>query len=133
MKFYIFFSIIFHLNNLLIAQQALPEGCLDAFRSAALNSHNKFRSLHGASPLTESSAIDTSALTYAKQMAKSNDFAHSGNLEFGENIYETTWSLGGQNLDVSYCSQFGAECVASWYNEINLYDFSNQGEKIFKT
>ena len=79
----------------------LPNGCLDAFRQAALNAHNLYRSKHSADPLTEDTNLDSSAQSYATKLGITNDFKHSGLANVGENLYASYTSV---SLSVSMCS-----------------------------
>lgn len=111
-------------SKLIESQLALPKGCLNSFRQAALTIHNKYRAMHGSPLLSESNTIDTSAQEYATQVATTNVFAHSGNQLYGENLYG---QFNPQNLTISMCSQIGTDCVTSWYMEISQYNYSNPG------
>jgi uncharacterized protein YkwD len=125
MNFFNIFLSTFILLKCVSAQQSLPTGCLDAFRTAAFAAHNQYRALCGVPSLAESDTIGSSAQAWATQMATTNVFAHSGNSLYGENLYVQFSSSALSN--VSACSTLGVTCVESWYNEITSYDFSNPG------
>ena len=125
MKFFIIFLNTILLIKYISAQQSLPTGCLDAFRTAALTAHNQYRALCGVPSLTESDTIDSSAQAWATQMATTNVFAHSGNSLYGESLYGQFTS--GSLNNFSACSTLGTTCVKSWYDEISNYNFNNPG------
>ena len=58
----------------------LPPGCLDAFRNSALNAHNTLRRRHNSVELTETFALDASALNAATNMAVQGHLLSSSNL-----------------------------------------------------
>ena len=79
----------------LCANGQLPTGCLDAFRYSALQAHNDFRLKHSVGFINEDFNLDSSAQKSASNMAITNIFSHTSNLNnTGENIfaYYTTLS-----------------------------------------
>jgi|SRR5579862_6464309 len=81
---------------------------LDANAQAALDSHNKYRALHGASALT----WDDDLASYAASHASSCVFQHTGG-PYGENL-----AAGYGSVSAS---------IDAWYNEIKDYNFANGG------
>ena len=75
-------------------QSPYPAITLDAYRQQALDTHNSFRSAHGAPNLVLDSDLNDIAQKYAEKLAQTKVFEHSGNTlngnAIGENIYEIT-------------------------------------------
>ncbi len=71
------------------SQGSLSSECQDAFRNAALTSHNNFRAKHRAPALKGDSNIDASALSWSNEMASSGNLGHSDMQDLGENVYES--------------------------------------------
>ena len=80
----------------------------DKFGKEALEAHNKFRSLHQASELKWSRALEKDAQTWANQLAKEGRLKHD-DTDDGENVY----AMSGKD-DVS-----GEEVVGRWYSEVD--------------
>ena len=76
---------------------SITTNCLAAFRATALLQHNIYRAKHGAQNMTLDSAVDSSALAYAKYLASSGTFDHSDS-DYGENLYYE--SFQGLTLDI---------------------------------
>jgi hypothetical protein len=105
--------------------RAVDSNCLSAFRKAALDRHNTLRSKHSAPALVRQANIDQTALSYAQKLARENKFVHSGQKGVGENLY--AFYKSDSKADAAFCSNFGANCVQSWYDEIKLYNFDSPG------
>lgn len=60
--------------------------CQKNFQFACLEAHNKYRSLHGAPPLVTNLRLQEKAIKYAKFLAETDSFEHSGTIIFGENL-----------------------------------------------
>ncbi|CAF1308836.1 unnamed protein product [Adineta ricciae] len=105
-------------------QSPYPAITLDTYRQQALDTHNSFRSAHGAPNLVLDSDLNDIAQKYAEKLAQTRVFEHSGNTlngnAIGENIYEIT------GLSQPMYAK-GSDPSTSWYNEIKGYDFSNPG------
>jgi uncharacterized protein YkwD len=101
--------------------QSVSTECLNAFRQAALDSHNKLRASHDAPALVRQDNIDQTSLEYAKKLAIENKFDHSDQAGVGENLYVSFTKQ--PEADAAFCSAFGEDCVQSWYDEINDYNF----------
>ena len=82
--------------------------------------HNYYRAIHSAPPLTISHRLNLIAQNYANYLAKNSKFEHSrnrfGNETLGENLYMQWISEGPVPIS-------SRTTVASWYSEINDYDF----------
>ena len=74
--------------------------CLAAFRAAALSQHNTLRAKHKAQAMTQDSAVDASALKWAKYLASSGAFDHSDS-KYGENLY---YQSGNSGLTIDICT-----------------------------
>ena len=100
MNFYLFLT-LFSICAQKSLCQSLPNGCQDAFKTAALNVHNAYRAKHGSPPLVELSSIDSMALAWSQNLAKNNIFQHSGTKGVGENLYAV---YGGSLSSSSQCA-----------------------------
>lgn len=89
------------------------------FKSLALHSHNKYRAMHKAPPLTLNKNLCKFAEEWAKNLASRGVMQHRSNNKYGENIYYK-WGTG--NIQVS-----GSDAVDSWYSEITDYRFNSPG------
>jgi len=78
---------------------------LDSTAQSILDEHNKFRAMHGVSPLTWNSDLASFAESHASSC-----------------VFEHTNSAFGENLAAGFPS--AAAAVESWYNEISDYDFN---------
>jgi len=90
------------------------------FAKDAVNSHNKYRTQHGVAPLSLDLELCKHAQQYAETLANSCTFQHSGDPDYGENLY-WAWSS-----DPSFQIK-GSEAVDSWYEEsLNNYDYNRE-------
>lgn len=96
---------------------------LTNFRNATLTQHNTYRSTHRVPSLTTSNSLNTTAQSWADQMAASGSFQHSS---------ASQRNSAGENLYVSYTTAssiaagtLGNQAVTSWYNEVSSYNYSN--------
>ena len=80
----------------------------DKFGREALEAHNKCRSLHQASELKWSRALEKDAQCFANQLAKEGRLRHD-NTDDGENVYAM---FGKEDV----C---GEEVVGRWYDEVD--------------
>lgn len=77
---------------------------------------NNLRALHNAQPFKYDLNIESVAQSYANILIN-NKFEHSGNLNYGENLYkESLQNKSPINLFKS--------SVDAWYNEEKIYDYS---------
>ena len=83
-----------------------------------LNTHNKYRTLHGVTPLQWSTELAGFAQTHCTNLAVNSLFEHSKGSSYGENLY---FSFG--------YAENGARsrAVDAWYKEIEKYDFEKPG------
>ncbi|EDO40545.1 predicted protein, partial [Nematostella vectensis] len=91
------------------------------FEEEALLTHNNFRQVHNAPPMTLNRELSLQAKGYAEKIANLGALQHSSSGERGEDV--------GENLAVG-CKSFGVpltgkEAVTNWYNEVCKYDFNN--------
>ena len=75
-----------------------------------LSAHNRYRKLHGVTPVVWSEKIAASALAYAKTCPS----GHSASV-YGENL---SWASYGMDINL---------VVKKWYDEEPLYDYGNSG------
>ena len=102
--------------------------CQKAFRNAILNRHNYYRSLHDVTNLQNIATIERIALNFANKLASENQFYHSGNHNYGENLSIKYQSHRPFDLSsTSNCASIANDFVDSWYNEIKDYDWSSPG------
>lgn len=60
------------------------------FERKCIDAHNKHRKNHGVPSLSKKSELSKHAQQWAKYIAKSGDFKHSKNKDYGENIAMTS-------------------------------------------
>lgn len=87
-----------------------------SFDEQCLNSHNKYRSMHGCPPLVLNEELSTYATEWAQHLARSGKFEHRCNNRYGENLFY------GSGYVVA-----GEDPVKSWYEEIKNYNFNRPG------
>jgi len=89
------------------------------FQTLALKCHNEYRVRHRVAPLKLDTKLCEVAQEYADFLANTNQFEHSGDSVYGENLYwgwssESAWVLEAE------------EVVTSWYNERRGYDYLSE-------
>jgi len=89
------------------------------FQLDALKTHNLYRSKHKVASLKLDTELCKRAGEYADYLARTDTFEHSGDADFGENLY---WSWSS---DPRWVLE-GAEPVTSWYDECQGYDYSRE-------
>jgi len=94
-----------------------PTSGFTQFQLEALAEHNKHREKHGVQLLEIRKELCQSAQQYADRLAVRDQFQHSGDPMYGENLY---WGWSSQP---SWAPE-GREAVASWYSEGSEYDYS---------
>jgi uncharacterized protein YkwD len=92
---------------------------LAAFRATALKQHNFYRAKHSVPPLVLSAQLNDVAQHYAEQLARTHRLVHSGNNQYGENLF--AWQSSGQALPRPEV------VVDRWYSEIQNYNFDKPG------
>ncbi|XP_013870114.1 Golgi-associated plant pathogenesis-related protein 1 [Austrofundulus limnaeus] len=91
---------------------------VEAFKEKFLETHNTYRTMHQAPPLTYNSELCSKAQAWADQLLQRKTLAHS-ETDDGENVF---YSFSSASLNLK-----GNEAVDSWYKEIEKYDFSSPG------
>ncbi|XP_043914400.1 uncharacterized protein LOC122790830 [Protopterus annectens] len=86
-----------------------------AFCKELLDAHNKYRSLHGVSPLRMNPDLTKEAQNWAEHLVGIQALKNS-NTNYGENL----WYRWGNCMNPPK----GAEVAEAWYNEIQKYNFS---------
>jgi len=100
------------------SQQSLTS--FSQFAQDALDVHNKYRRVHAAPPLQLDLKLCRHAQNYANKLASSCSFQHSGDPDYGENLY-WAWSS-----DPNFKLQ-GGVAVDSWYDEsLQSYDYERE-------
>jgi len=101
-----------------LSQQSLTS--FSQFAQDALDVHNKYRRVHAAPPLQLDLKLCRHAQNYADKLASSCSFQHSGDPDYGENLY-WAWSS-----DPNFKLQ-GGVAVDSWYDEsLQSYDYDRE-------
>jgi len=80
-----YFSLFF--AYLLVVIQGLDT---ERYRQEALAQHNTYRVQCKADPLQRNSTLDQIAQKWCEQLASTNQFSHSGAIDYGENSYKKT-------------------------------------------
>ncbi|XP_062237142.1 Golgi-associated plant pathogenesis-related protein 1-like [Platichthys flesus] len=88
----------------------------ESFQKEFLETHNAYRAMHGALPLTLSSDMNDSSQKWADHLLELGVFQHS-DTKHGENIYHM---VGSGALT-------GKGAVDAWYSEIKDYNWSSPG------
>ncbi|KAM7352214.1 uncharacterized protein ACRADG_004848 [Cochliomyia hominivorax] len=86
------------------------------FELECLDSHNKYRAIHGSPAMKLNRKLCNLALDWSKQLAKQRSLQHRPHNDYGENIYYA------MNFEPS-----AEQCVKSWYDEIKNYNYSKPG------
>lgn len=90
---------------------------------------NMYRIKHKSQLINHNLEISKFSQNYANNLALTQQFKHSQNRKYGENLYMSMSSRGINKNDlVSYIKK----AIDSWYNEIKDYNFEN-GEFNSKT
>lgn len=94
-----------------------PKG---SFAKQSLDSHNRFRSMHGAPPLKWADDLAKEAQVWAEKLARARTLQHSSKQERNN---------AGENLAM-FSGKFdsaGEEATTMWYDEVKDYDFRRGG------
>jgi len=97
----------------LLQRQAGGDG-LEPELQHALDMHNYYRCLHGASALVWDDALHASSLQWAEHLANTGRFHHSG-------------ADAGENLAWGSPEYSAIDAVKSWYHEVNNYNPATAG------
>lgn len=93
-------------------------------RNILLSKHNSYRTTHHSPALTLNNSLNSTAESWAKQIATTGAFVHSSSNQrngAGENLYVfyTTASIATDTL--------ANNAVKSWYDEVAKYNYANPG------
>lgn len=120
MKAIFLFTILFFITESKFLERRLASLDLETLRNQILSRHNTYRAQHQVGNLVRNSAVETIAQDYSEYLAANGKFEHSGNKFNGNSL--------GENLYKSYgMAVSGTNAVDLWYNEVEIYDFNNQG------
>ena len=78
---------------------------------------NLYRSKHRAPPIKWDNAITNVSQTWSNHLLNTNQFLHSKNRTYGENLYMSGGLKFNNKVDII------KKAIDSWYSEIKLYDF----------
>ena len=92
------------------------------FQQNALDAHNKYRKKHHVGNLVLSKDLCNIAQKYAESLARTGNFAHSGDSYNGNPMGENLFACYGMKIT-------GKTMTDDWYNEINDYNFNRPGFK----
>jgi uncharacterized protein YkwD len=90
------------------------------FQQNALDTHNKYRQKHHVGNLVLSKDLCNIAQKYAESLARTGNFAHSGDSYNGNPMGENLFACYGMKIT-------GKTMTDDWYNEINDYNFNRPG------
>ena len=90
------------------------------FQKSALDAHNNYRAKHHVGKLVLNQELCDIAQKYAEELARTGNFAHSGNSFHDDNIGENLFACYGMKIT-------GKMMTDDWYNEVNQYNFNNPG------
>lgn len=76
--------------------------CLRAYQKECVEAHNMYRRKHHSPALKQDNRLNRVAQEYAQYLAESNQFEHSDNKEFGENL-AYSWSSKVNSMDEDDC------------------------------
>ena len=110
------FSILFLYSCFYIKINSLN---LEKIRDDILENHNYHRKRHQVDILVRNEEIENMAQKYSEYLASISNLKHSGNNNYGENLYYCFSTFG-------ICLT-GEKVSENWYNEIDDYDFNNPG------
>ncbi|XP_057688670.1 Golgi-associated plant pathogenesis-related protein 1-like [Corythoichthys intestinalis] len=89
----------------------------ESFQNEFLDTHNAYRTLHNAPPMTLNSELNAEAQRWAEHLLVLGTLKHSDSSD-GENIYYK-WSLA--------IKLTGKEAVDLWYSEVKEYNWTRPG------
>ncbi|XP_004072833.1 Golgi-associated plant pathogenesis-related protein 1-like [Oryzias latipes] len=90
------------------------------FQQEFLETHNAYRALHGAPPLTYNSKMCGEAQKWADECLRIHTLGHSETKD-GENVF---FKSGSPSVSIT-----GKDAVDAWYSEIKDYNFKKPGFK----
>ncbi|CAF1149330.1 unnamed protein product [Rotaria sp. Silwood1] len=86
---------------------------VDRYRQEAIAQHNIYRAQCKAGDLQKNATLDQIAQNWCEQLAATNQFNHSGTIEYGENSYKKT--------PFDFNNDSGATPVITWFSEKPKY------------
>ena len=90
------------------------------FQKSALDAHNNYRAKHHVGKLVLNQELCDIAQKYAEELARTGNFAHSGNSFHDDNMGENLFACYGMKIT-------GKMMTDDWYNVVNQYNFNNPG------
>ncbi len=90
------------------------------FQKSALDAHNNYRAKHHVGKLVLNQELCDIAQKYAEELARTGNFAHSGNSFHDDNMGENLFACYGMKIT-------GKMMTDDWYNEVKQYNFNNPG------
>lgn len=96
---------------------------LTTFRNTALSQHNTYRTTHKSPAMTLSDSLNSTAQSWAENIAATGVFAHSSSSQrngAGENLYASFTTAPSIAADT-----LAATAVQNWYKEVANYDYAN--------
>lgn len=94
-------------------------------RNIALSKHNTYRTTHHSDAMTISDSLNSTAESWAKQIATTGVLAHSSSSQrngAGENLYVSYTTAASIATDT-----LANGAVNSWYGEVAQYNYANPG------
>ncbi|CAF0884220.1 unnamed protein product [Rotaria sordida] len=86
---------------------------IDRYRQEALAQHNVYRAQCKADALQRNRTLDEIAQKWCEQLAATDNFTHSGTIEYGENSYKKT--------PFDFNNDSGTTPVIAWFSEKPKY------------
>ena len=103
-----------------------PAG-LTFFEEDCLNSHNRFRSLHGSPALIWNEAIAAGARNWSEFLSQNQGLIHDTSHNLGESLDSVIFDAAQppicNNVSQSSCFRC-SQIVEAWYNESSNYNFT---------
>ena len=90
------------------------------FQNSALEAHNNYRAKHHVGKLVLNKELCDIAQSYAEELARTGNFAHSNGSFHGDNMGENLFACYGMKIS-------GKMMTDDWYNEVKQYNFNNPG------
>ncbi|CAF4167454.1 unnamed protein product, partial [Adineta steineri] len=99
---------------------------IEDYRQQELDQHNFLPKKHRVPPLTLNSELNDIAQKYAEKLAATEILQHSGSEFHGDPMGENIYRIGSSS-HLLYHN--GGVAAASWYKEIQHYNYSDPGFK----
>ena len=94
-------------------------------RNTLLSKHNTYRTAHRSPAMTLNDSLNSTAQSWAKQIATIGVLAHSSSSQrngAGENLYVSYTTASSTATDT-----LANSAVKSWYDEVAKYNYANPG------